>query len=120
MAWPAVRRATDPGEAASARLRFGPLMTIGGSLFPIALGVILHFAVTRELANIDAQVVGTILMVVGVVGLVLALILLAPRRQTGPPSGFASAWFAFPLQTRGMTPNESWDRTGDATASSVL
>ena len=33
-------------------------MTIGGSLFLIALGAILHFAVTGELANIDIQVVG--------------------------------------------------------------
>jgi hypothetical protein len=62
-----------------------PPMTIGGSLFLIALGAILHFAVTGELANIDVQVVGTILMIVGVVGLVLGLIVLAPWRQAGPP-----------------------------------
>ena len=60
-------------------------MTIGGSLFLIAVGAILHFAVTAELAGIDLQVVGTILMIVGVVGLVLGLILLAPRRRAGPP-----------------------------------
>jgi len=59
-------------------------MTIGGSLFLIALGAILRFAVTGELANIDVQVAGTILMIVGVVGLVLGLILLAPRRGPGP------------------------------------
>jgi UPF0716 family protein affecting phage T7 exclusion len=40
-----------------------------------------------ELANVDVQVAGTILMVVGVVGLVLGLILFAPRRQAGPPPG---------------------------------
>jgi hypothetical protein len=61
-------------------------MTIGGSPFLIAVGAILHFAVTAELAGIDLQVVGTILMIVGVVGLVLGLILMAPRRQAGPPT----------------------------------
>jgi hypothetical protein len=53
----------------------------------VALGASLHLAVTGELANIDVQVAGTILMVVGVVGLVLGLILFAPRRQAGPPPG---------------------------------
>lgn len=59
-------------------------MTIGGSLFVIAVGAILHFAVTAELAGIDIQVVGTILMVVGVIGFVLGLIFLT-RRPAGPP-----------------------------------
>jgi hypothetical protein len=62
-------------------------MTIGGSLFLIALGAILHFAVTGELANIDVQVVGTILMIVGLLGLVLGLFLYAPWRQNRPPRG---------------------------------
>ena len=53
-------------------------MTIGGSLFLIAVGAILHFAVTAELAGIDIQVVGTILMIVGVIGFVLGLIFLTP------------------------------------------
>ena len=48
-----------------ARLRSDYDMTIGGSLFLIAVGAILHFAVTAELAGIDLQVVGTILMIVG-------------------------------------------------------
>ena len=59
-------------------------MTIGGSLFVIAVGAILHFAVTAELAGIDIQVVGTILMIVGVIGFVLGLIFLT-RRPAGPP-----------------------------------
>jgi hypothetical protein len=60
-------------------------MTIGGSLFLIAVGAILHFAVTAELAGIDLQVVGTILMIVGAVGLVLGLVLLRSGRQPGAP-----------------------------------
>jgi Domain of unknown function (DUF6458) len=48
-------------------------MTIGGSLFLIAVGAILNFAVTAELAGIELQTVGVILMVIGGLGLVLTL-----------------------------------------------
>jgi hypothetical protein len=51
-------------------------MTIGGSLFLIAVGAILAFAVTEEVAGIDLQTVGWILMIVGVVGLILGLVLM--------------------------------------------
>jgi Flp pilus assembly protein protease CpaA len=51
-------------------------MTIGGSLFLIAVGAILAFAVTASVAGIDLQTVGWILMVVGVVGLILGLVLM--------------------------------------------
>ena len=60
-------------------------MTIGGSLFLIAVGAILKFAVTADLAGIDLQTVGVILMIVGAVGLVLGLILMNQGRRTGPP-----------------------------------
>jgi hypothetical protein len=60
-------------------------MTIGGSLFLIAVGAILRFAVTAHVAGVDLQTVGTILMVVGVIGFVIALVLLLPRRPAGPP-----------------------------------
>ena len=56
-------------------------MTIGASLFCIAAGAILAFAVTAELAGIDIQIVGVILMAVGVVGLILGLVLLNSRRR---------------------------------------
>ena len=51
-------------------------MTIGGSLFLIAVGAILAFAVTASVAGVDLQTVGWILMVVGVIGLVLGLVLM--------------------------------------------
>jgi hypothetical protein len=51
-------------------------MTIGGSLFLIAVGAILAFAVTASVAGIDLQTVGWILMVVGVVGLILGLVMM--------------------------------------------
>lgn len=48
-------------------------MSIGASLFLIALGAILNFAVTAELAGIELQTVGVIFMVIGGLGLVLTL-----------------------------------------------
>jgi hypothetical protein len=62
-------------------------MSFGASLFCVAVGAILHWAVTATLAGIDIQTVGTILMVVGVVGFAGSLwFYLASRRTaTGPP-----------------------------------
>lgn len=67
-------------------------MTIGSSLFLIAVGAILKFAVTAHVAGIDLQVVGVILMIVGAVGLVLGLGLAISargdaRRSQPPPPG---------------------------------
>ena len=67
--------------APARRDRKAPRMTIGASLFCIAVGAILRFAVTAEVSGIDLQVVGVILMVIGVVGLVLGLVLLNSRRR---------------------------------------
>jgi hypothetical protein len=50
-------------------------MTIGASLFCIAVGAILNFAVTAKLAGIELDTVGVILMVIGALGLVLGLVL---------------------------------------------
>jgi hypothetical protein len=60
-------------------------MTIGTSLFLIAVGAILRFAVTAHLAGIDLQTVGVILMIVGVVGLVIGLYLIIRARSPGVP-----------------------------------
>jgi hypothetical protein len=56
-------------------------MTIGGSLFCSAAGAILYLAVTAEVAGIDAQVVGPILMVIGAIGLLLGIVLLGSRQR---------------------------------------
>ena len=56
-------------------------MTIGTSLFVIAVGAILKYAVTREkIEGLNLDTAGVILMVVGVVGLILGLFLI--RRDT--------------------------------------
>jgi hypothetical protein len=47
--------------------------TAGFSLFTIALGAILKFAVTAQLDGIKLSTVGVILMVVGAIGLVASV-----------------------------------------------
>ena len=48
-------------------------MTIGTSLFLIALGAILRYAVTASVSGVNVQTVGLILLAVGVIGLVLSV-----------------------------------------------
>ena len=50
-------------------------MGIGVGLLLIAAGAILAFAVEAEVSGIDVQVIGWILMIVGVVGILLDLLL---------------------------------------------
>ena len=49
-------------------------MTIGSSILLIAIGAILKWAVTAQVKGFDIQTAGTVLFVVGLVGLVLSLI----------------------------------------------
>ncbi|GIH13294.1 DUF6458 family protein [Rugosimonospora africana] len=57
-------------------------MGIGGSIFLIALGAILAFAVKASVGFISIQVVGWVLMAAGVVGLILTLWFWNNRRRT--------------------------------------
>jgi uncharacterized membrane protein YhhN len=57
-------------------------MGIGGSLFLIAVGAILKFAVTKHVNGLDVGVVGVILMIVGAVGLAITLAVMTTRRRT--------------------------------------
>jgi hypothetical protein len=61
-------------------------MTFATSLFLIAIGAILKYAVTWSPSGIDLDVVGVIFMIVGVVGLVLGLFFaLRGREPDAPP-----------------------------------
>ena len=56
-------------------------MRIGSSIFLIALGAILAFAIQIQVDFVDLALVGYILMGVGVIGLIASLVLAAPKRQ---------------------------------------
>ncbi len=57
-------------------------MDIGGSIFLIALGAILTFAVEADIAGIDIDVIGVILMLAGALGLLLSLLVWGPARRS--------------------------------------
>jgi hypothetical protein len=54
---------------------------IGGSLFLIALGAILYWAVSVEGEGFDINMIGLILLIVGIIGLVLTLIMTASAEE---------------------------------------
>ena len=73
-------------------------MGLGASLFLVAAGAILIWGVTGELANLDVDAIGVILIVIGILGLALSMIFWSSwggvggrRRATyveeGPPPG---------------------------------
>ena len=56
-------------------------MGIGFSIFLLAVGAILAFAVHATVAGVDIHVVGWILMAAGALGLVLTVAVFTPRRR---------------------------------------
>jgi hypothetical protein len=58
-------------------------MTVGGSIFLIAVGAILRYAITDNISGIDLQVIGLILMIAGVVGLLVGLFMYANSTRRG-------------------------------------
>jgi Tfp pilus assembly protein PilX len=56
-------------------------MGIGTSIFLIAVGAILKFAVTATVSGISLATVGTILIVVGILGLLISMVFLMQERR---------------------------------------
>lgn len=54
-------------------------MGIGVSIFLLAVGAILTFAVDAEVSGVDLSMVGMILMAAGGIGLLLSLLVWGPR-----------------------------------------
>ena len=58
-----------------------PPMGIGTSLFLIAVGAILYFAVEADISGLEISTIGVILMVVGVIGLLISLFMVSSARR---------------------------------------
>jgi hypothetical protein len=60
---------------------------IGTSIFLIAIGAILYFAVNADISGLEISTVGLILMIVGIIGLIISLYLMtvASRRVDDRP-----------------------------------
>jgi hypothetical protein len=61
-------------------------MGIGASIFLIAVGAILAFAVNADLGGIDINVIGWILMLVGALGLLMTALIWGRRRTVVEPA----------------------------------
>ena len=60
-------------------------MTIGTSLFLIAVGAILKYAVTAHVEGFNLHTAGLVLMCVGILGLCIGLFLLLRGRSPDAP-----------------------------------
>jgi hypothetical protein len=58
--------------------------SIGASLFMVAVGAILRYAVSDAIKGISLPTIGLILMIVGVVGLVISLFMYFSADRRGP------------------------------------
>ena len=58
-------------------------MTVGGSIFLIALGAILKFAVQDEIEAVNLETIGVILMAAGALGLLIGLFMMAQASRRG-------------------------------------
>jgi hypothetical protein len=58
-------------------------MGIGVSIFLIAVGAILTFAVDATLSGVSIQTIGIILMIAGALGLIVTMLVFGPRRRAG-------------------------------------
>ncbi|GII76624.1 hypothetical protein Sru01_16060 [Sphaerisporangium rufum] len=76
-------------------------MTIAGSIFLIMLGAILTWAVEFDLAGVDINVVGVILMLGGIAGLLFGIWRLTNARRTAVTTrtGVAPAGQVYPGET---------------------
>ncbi|MGH2394144.1 MAG: DUF6458 family protein [Candidatus Limnocylindria bacterium] len=63
-------------------------MGIGASIFLIAVGAILTFALERDISGLDIDVIGIILMLAGALGLFMFMMVwgnaTTPRRRAAP------------------------------------
>lgn len=60
-------------------------MGIGASITLIALGAILAFGVQDNLSFVNLGNIGTILMIVGAIGLAVTVLIWGPRQRSRPP-----------------------------------
>lgn len=56
-------------------------MSIGTSIFLIAVGAIIRYAVTFHVSGVSRPAIGLILIIAGIVGVVLSLIYMATARR---------------------------------------
>lgn len=83
-------------------------MGIGVSIFLIAVGAILTWAVDVTTSGFNLNTIGVILMVVGALGLLTSLIIWGPRRRTARATTYDEG-YAAPVGGRRVVREETYD-----------
>jgi hypothetical protein len=81
-------------------------MGIGGSIFLLAVGAILAFAVNADISGIDINIIGWILMAAGLIGLVITIWYWNSRRRTVVTRQTSQPASGAPLQPNAQYQNE--------------
>ncbi|MCW3012575.1 MAG: hypothetical protein JWO90_2979 [Solirubrobacterales bacterium] len=74
-------------------------MQLGTSIFLIAVGAVLKYAVTADVSGVSIETVGVILMVVGVLGLLLTILMMTIWADRGG-RGAVRETYAEPVDRR--------------------
>ena len=95
-------------------------MRIGFSIFMMAVGAVLTFAVKATAKGVNIHTVGVILMIAGAIGLIATLTVFAPRRREnvvhervvqGGPAPVAPAAVAAPVAVAAPAATVTQERT---------
>jgi hypothetical protein len=74
-------------------------MGIGASVFLLALGAVLAFAVHATVSGIDINVIGWVLMVAGVIGLAMTAAIFGRRDRIGTTAAAPLVRDTYPRET---------------------
>jgi Domain of unknown function (DUF6458) len=86
-------------------------MGIGVSIFLIAVGAILTFAVHVATSGFSLNTIGIILMIVGGIGLLMSLVIWGPRRRSGRSVTYDDGGYAPPTTGRRMVREDTYNDT---------
>ncbi len=95
----------EHGRPAAFRQTKETTMGIGVGIFLLAVGAVLAFAVKATVAGISIVTIGVILMIVGALGILLDLVLFAPRRRS---SAVVTEGYVAPTTTTRRTVEERY------------
>lgn len=73
---------------------------IGTSLFLIGAGAVLHWAITAHVSGFNIQTAGTILMLVGLLGLIISLLYTFGRGDRGSRADYDAPTQHYPPRDR--------------------
>ena len=83
-------------------------MGLGVSIFLIAVGAILTWAVNASVSGLELDTIGVILMIVGAIGLLTSLLIWGPRSRRSTRTVAYDEGYAPPTTGRRVTREETY------------